>query len=280
MPGRPHAGPPGVHYSSSKQMKKIVLFGALLIAAGLSSCSKDDAGGSSTATGKASVSFHLTDAPGAYDAVNVDIRQVVVITDQGETTLTPVKAGVYNLLEFSNGLDVLLCQSDLPAGHISQMRLVLGSNNSVVVDGKSYPLNTPSAQQSGLKFNFHQELKANASYHVWIDFDAGKSVVKTGKDSYNLKPTVRAYTELTNGKIKGVVLPLLAQPIVFAIKGSDTLSAIPASDGHFVFSGLAEGNYSLWYNVAAGSGFSATVKTNVAVSFGTITDVGTVTLLP
>lgn len=257
----------------------MLLSGMFLLATGLFSCSKDDNSGSASATGKAAVSFHLTDAPGAYDAVNVDIRQVVVITDQGEITLTPVKAGVYNLLEFSNGLDVLLCQSDLPAGHISQIRLVLGSNNSVVVDGQSYPLETPSAQQSGLKFNFHQELKANASYHVWIDFDAGKSIVKTGKGKYNLKPAVRAYTELTNGKIKGIVLPLLAQPIVYAIKGSDTLSAIPSADGRFVFSGLTEGSYSLWYNAAAGTGFQASVKTNLNVSFGTVTDAGIVTLL-
>jgi hypothetical protein len=64
------------------------------------SCKKDN----DNKQGTARVNFHLTDGPGPYDAVYVDIRQVEVHSDvSGWVTLTPVHPGIYNLLDFSNG---------------------------------------------------------------------------------------------------------------------------------------------------------------------------------
>src|ERR1043165_3389280 len=73
----------------------------------------------------------LTDAPGDYQEVNVDIQDVQVNADEnsnsGWKSLNIVKKGVYNLLQFTNGLDTLLGTIELPAGKISQIRLVLGN---------------------------------------------------------------------------------------------------------------------------------------------------------
>jgi hypothetical protein len=260
-------------------MKKYLL-PLCLMAAGLSvfwtSCKKDD-----DAAGNARIAVHLTDGPADYDAIYIDVQKVEIHTDAGGwTSFTPLVPGVYNLLDFSNGLDTLLCHAELPAGNVSQMRLVLGENNTIVVNGVSHPLATPSAQQSGLKFNIHQVLVPNGAYDVWIDFDAGKSIVEKGNGDYSLKPVVRAYTALTNGRIKGIVLPPAANTIVYAINGTDTSTAIPALDGRFQFCGLPEGSYTLWFDAADGSGFADFTQTGVTVSFGQITDVGTVTLLP
>jgi hypothetical protein len=69
-------------------------------------------------------------------------------------------------LDFTNGLDTLLGSTVLPAGKISQMRLVLGSRNTVNIDGTISDLKTPSAQQSGLKFKIDATLKAGITYDV------------------------------------------------------------------------------------------------------------------
>nr|WP_288879259.1 DUF4382 domain-containing protein [uncultured Pedobacter sp.] len=183
-------------------------------------------------------------------------------------TLTPTQPGIYNLLDFSNGMETLLCQTQLPVGKISQMRLILGDNNSVVVDGTTKPLSTPSGQQSGLKFNIHQDLVPNSSYDVRIDFDAGRSVIETGNGSYSLNLVVRAYTELTNGKIKGYVLPAAADAIVHAINGTDTFNAIPKADGYFMFCGLPEGNYSLWFDALDITNYQDSFMPNTTVTFG------------
>lgn len=249
---------------------------ALTVCGIFSSCSKD-----SDEKGMAKVNVHLTDGPADYDAIFIDVQSVEIHSDvSGWVSVAPVVPGVYNLLDFSNGLDTLLCTANLPVGHISQMRLVLGNNNSIIVNGVSHPLATPSAQQSGLKFNIHQELVANGSYDIWIDFDAAKSIVEQGNGGYSLKPVIRTYTALTNGKIKGFVLPVTAEAVVYAIHGTDTFSAIPAADGHYMFCGLPEGTYNLWFDAASSTGFQDFYLPDVTVSFGVITDLGITTLLP
>jgi hypothetical protein len=260
--------------------RKLMILGLLaLVTCGiLSSCKKDS---SEQQGGTAKLNVHLTDGPADYDAIFIDVQRVEIHSDvSGWVSVAPVVPGVYNLLDFSNGLDTLLCAATLPAGSISQMRLVLGNNNSIVVNGTSHPLSTPSAQQSGLKFNIHEELAVNGSYDIWIDFDAGKSIVEHGNGDYSLKPVIRTYTALTNGKIKGFVLPLSANAVVYAINGADTFSAIPAVDGHFLFCGLPQGTYSLWVDAGVNTGLQDWLQANVTVTFGTITDVGVITLLP
>jgi hypothetical protein len=160
------------------------------------------------------------------------------------------------------------------------MRLILGSNNSVVINGTAYNLGTPSAQESGLKLNLNQNFTAGGSYDVWIDFDAGRSIVQTGNGQYKLKPVIRAYSAATNGKIKGIVLPLSAGAIVYAINGTDTSSAIPDAAGNFVISGLVDGNYTLWVDASVASGLKDQVLPNLSVTYGNTTTVGTVILVP
>lgn len=192
--------------------------------------------------------------------------------------LDPVRPGVYNLLDFRNGLDTLLLRADIPAGKISQIRLILGTNNSVVVDGKTESLNTPSAQQSGLKLNLKEEFEAGGSYDVWIDFDAGKSIVETGNGKFQLKPVIRAYSQLTDGRIKGYVQPVLAGIKVYATIGGETYSAIPAADGFYQFTGLPEGAYSITYDAALVTYVDVTVN-NINVTYGQTVDLGTTVLV-
>lgn len=261
-------------------MIRTTLF-ALLIGASavtVTSCSKGIDDDNST-SGKATVNMRLTDAPADYEHVYVDIQKVEV-TMQGSSAveLTPIRPGVYDLLDFSNGVDTLLLTTDLPTGNIEQIRLVLGTNNSVVVGGQSYPMTTPSGQTSGVKLNLNQSLQANQSYDFWIDFDAGKSVHETGNGKYMLKPVIRAYSALTNGKIKGVALPLSALVTVYAINGTDTFSAIPeVTTGGYAFAGLPAGSYSVMLDAGVVS-FVDTTVTNVQVQYGTTTDLGTILL--
>src|SRR5882757_8515091 len=82
----------------------------------------------------------LTDDPATYDAVYIDVQKIEVNvssdsgTNSGWQTINVLHPGIYNLLNFSNGIDTLLAAADLPAGALSQMRMVLGSNNSVVIN--------------------------------------------------------------------------------------------------------------------------------------------------
>src|SRR5215203_1965455 len=103
----------------------------------------------------ARLEVRLTDAPGDYEEVNVDIQGVEIHSEDGNPSQgwmsLEVRKGVYNLLEFTNGLDTLIASAELPAGKLSQIRFILGENNSLKVSGDVVPLKTPSGQESGLK---------------------------------------------------------------------------------------------------------------------------------
>jgi hypothetical protein len=56
-------------------------------------------------------------------------------------TTMPIKAGLYDVLRFRNGLDTLFASANVPKGSVRLVRIELGTNNSVVKDSVSYPLN-------------------------------------------------------------------------------------------------------------------------------------------
>lgn len=94
----------------------------------------------------------MTDAPGNYDAVNIDVRGVELIVDDDDhewhghhwhghhhdndhnvidndsSILINVTPHVYNLLDLSNGLNVLIASAAVTATHIEHIRLILGPN--------------------------------------------------------------------------------------------------------------------------------------------------------
>lgn len=264
-------------------MKKY-LFGSVLSLAVLisfSACNKDDDDNNNNPSGKASVTMRLTDGPADYDAVYLDIQSVEVVMNGGGTvTLNPVRPGIYDILRFRNGLDTLLLRADIPAGTVSQIRLVLGNNNSVVVNGVSHELTTPSGQTSGIKLNLNEDFVAGGAYVIWIDFDAAKSIHETGNGKYMLKPVIRAYSAETNGRIEGYVIPLAALTTVYAINGTDTFAAIPDPvNAYFRFGGLPAGTYNVWFDATA-LGYQDELIPNVQVSYGTETDLGTITITP
>jgi len=253
---------------------------SLIVISVLVSCTKNS---EDPGKGTASMSIYLTDDPSPYDKVNIDIQSVEVnvssdSSGEGWVELPMTKKGVFNLLHLRNGLDTLIASGILPAGKISQLRLVLGPDNSVVVGGVSFPLETPSAQQSGLKLLLNTELKPGIDYKVWTDFDAAKSIVTTGNGKFLLKPVIRVYTKATSGSITGIVLPPAADAWVYALSGSDTVaSAKPDSlEGKFLIQGLDAGTYSI--SVDGFNNYNDTLLTNIVVNTGAVTNTGTITL--
>lgn len=198
-----------------------------------------------TDSGSADIQFRLTDMPGDYQQVNIDLEAVLVKVNDSTIELS-TNQGIYNLLEFVNGKDTLVVEDEVPSGMISQIRLILGDNNTIMVDSVVYDLKTPSAQQSGLKLNVHNEFQAGEAYTYIIDFVVEKSIVAKGNGQYSLKPVIRVFTEDLTGSIQGVVDPSEARPLVRAFNDTDTASTFADSmSGAYMIRGLYEGQYSL-----------------------------------
>jgi hypothetical protein len=251
---------------------KNLFFVVLVFALAAFGCKKDEGPDFS---GKSAFSFKLTDAPGDYDKVNIDITGAQLIVDDSVVNLD-VHAGVYNLLDFANGKDTILADQQVPSGRLSQIRLILGDNNTVVIGTNTYKLTTPSAQQSGLKLNVQADFVTGVAYEYTIDFDAARSIVETGSGKYILKPVIKVFTNAVSGAIKGVVKPVAAKPLIYAISAlKDTVSTTAdAVTGRYMFLGLKEGAYKLSFNPA--DPFRDTVLTNIQVKTGFVTTLDTV----
>lgn len=144
-------------------------------------------------------SLHLTDAPNDnLLEVVVNIKRVLLkVNDEfggGEIDLA-MDVGQVDLLTLQNGKLLGLTELDLPIGSkINQIKLELYENGNYITydDGSFCDLQTPSAQQSGLKLiSPDVEIKEDQQLSFVVDFDAKKSIVHKGNGGCLLKPVLR-----------------------------------------------------------------------------------------
>jgi len=240
------------------------------------SCKKNGTG-----DGTARLQVFLTDDPGNYQAVYIDVKDVQINvtgdTDNGWQSLQGVNAGVYDLLRLVNDEDTILADAQIPSGKLHQIRLVLGSENYVKLQGTTelIKLETPSAQQSGLKLNVQYEVTDERLYTILLDFDVAKSIVKTGNGKYMLKPTIRAILNAVGGTIKGVVMPKDFQTAVYAVQGVDTIATtFTGSTGGYIIKGLPAGSYDVFYRPSSNT-YKDSLRTGISVMFNTTTKIDT-----
>jgi hypothetical protein len=164
-------------------MKTIRICIPVLFAMFLISCNKNDK--------KVPVQFLLTDNPASFDSVNVHIKGIRVnIGGDSESWIDVAsKDTIVNLLDLQNGITMLLAEGEVPAGNLKEVRFILGDGNYVVVAGESHPMETPSAESSGLKVKIDKELNETLNSFT-LDFDAAASV-NEDNGSYKLMPVIR-----------------------------------------------------------------------------------------
>lgn len=257
------------------KIKKLMYLLAFTGLFGLLSCSSND-GFQST------LHVKLVDAPADYEAVNIEVLSVSINygseNEESGWTDLETNSGIYNLLDLTAGNEVLLVSNEVPSATISQIRLLLGDNNSVVVDGEIFSLKTPSGQQSGVKLNLQQSFEEGIDYTILLDFDAAKSVVDNPV-KYILKPVIRASMEALNGAIKGMVNPSDANAVIYAIQEEDTVaSTYPNDEGMFMLRGIEEGVYTVSIDLPDDDLFVDEVIEDVNVNIGEITDLETINL--
>jgi hypothetical protein len=151
-------------------------------------CSKEDAGN----RGSAVLNVVLKDAPGLYEAVLVEVLEVQIHSTSAGWVSVDVQDSIYDLLLLQDSAIAVLGQTLVPADRISQIRLILGDDNSVQKDSVVYPLSMSSQDETGLKLNVNQVIQAGALYTLVLDFKAEESVIDQGNGEFRLKPVITA----------------------------------------------------------------------------------------
>lgn len=241
-----------------------LLAAALLAAASITAC--DSSGETRGDAGR--ITIRLVDGPSpALAEVNIDVQRVEILGADGWLTLgTPDR--VVNLLALTGGVvDTLVDGVTLPAGEYGQLRLLLGTRNTVKLqDGSIHDLTVPSGTQSGVKLSGNFDVAPGTTRDVFIDFDAHRSVFVhgTGSGKYILRPTVRAFDGLATGSISGTLtaddlegelvggalpgavvtaqtldgagLPTVVRTTTTGLDGTYVLDLLPAGGTYFVVS--------------------------------------------
>lgn len=281
----------------------------------LYSCQKDNS--VSVPPNKSHLSIYMTDGPGFFDKVWIDVQSIAVKVDtcmnqsavddddQGEhhhewgddhddsdkdngrgghDTCTVwdtlhITPGVYDLLNFANGADTLLASGNIPKGKILAFSITLGDHNSLVKDSTSYPLHLLPEWKTIYIRVFNDQVQENTPDHfkLWIDFDAGRSVVRVSDGLFYLRPFIRAFAIDNTGRVEGKVLPVIgAYPVITVFNAKDTMYALPNNDGIFKVPGVWAGTYSVF--IQANAPYKDTTVTNVQVQAGMDTNIGTIQL--
>lgn len=175
-----------------KKILSVCSFIILMAILAITSCEKNETG-----TNNSQLQIRLTDAPGAYEEVNVDIRDVRIkfnddsLPNDGWIAGT-VNQGVYNLLALQNGVDTLIANiGNLPQDQIlREIRFYLGDNNTIKVNGQIYPLEINEGDRPKLKIKVSKKLGTTINTIV-VDFDAGLSIKELGNNRYRLIPVLK-----------------------------------------------------------------------------------------
>lgn len=148
------------------------------------------------------ITISLTDAADSLSKVLVDIQSVDVHyaandtdtlasdTTSGWVTLNS-NAGVYNLTELQNGIEKVIATGELPAGHVTQIRLKLGSDNSLVIPGDTLSLAVPGATQTGIKINYDNDIVPDKQLNILLDFNLQESIIVRGLGVAKLNPVIK-----------------------------------------------------------------------------------------
>src|SRR5215216_4412111 len=132
----------------TKLLLAVAFFGIFVLV----SCKKDNK--------TVPVQILLTDNPDTYTAVNIHIKEIKVKINNDDTGWIHIdsKDTTINLLDLQNGITSVIAQDNLPEGVLQEVRFILGDDNTIVDNGVTYPLQTPSAEDSGLKIKINKQL--------------------------------------------------------------------------------------------------------------------------
>jgi hypothetical protein len=287
--------------SFSRRIRAGIIIAGLCLAA--YSCQKNNSAGNGVPAGQTGLKIFLTDDPAlSFDAVFIDIQKLEVKVEdsaqdaaedrdrsgsdsrdrQGDNDggwmALPIHPGVYDILKFRNGLDTLFASTTFPSlRSLRKIRLTLGSNNSVVFNGATFPVIVKNNDNIVVINLGDDDVRIDqGQIQFSLDFDAGRSIRLQG-DGFELDPQIRVFRKDVAGSIEGTVLPANAQAVVMAINGTDTSTARPEREGEYEIVGLAPGHYSLLFHATANN-YKDTTIDNIVVSGREDTHVGTIVL--
>lgn len=223
------------------------------------------------------LSVKLVDAPGDYEQVNIDLMRLEILLGENRLPLELIHGGVHDLLEFTGGgYENLVYAFEIPAGSLTEVELVLGDDNELVlIDQTRVSLNRPENKQDGLAVSLDEQLTEGDTLKLVLDFNIDESVIPESDGSYSLAPVLRLSDENKTGHIYGYLAQELEDnpALIFVIADKDTIKT-QTYYGEFMLWGLPEGNHDISFRFREDSGLKDLIIPEVVVTAGEMTAIG------
>jgi hypothetical protein len=194
----------------------------------------------------------VLDAPASFQQINIVVNRVSIhrtgtTEDVGWTIVSSDATGSFDLLNLRNGRNLQLLLNKVPVGTYDQIKLNYGAC-TIIKDGPEQALNPDPTIHSGNAIAYGFQIVEGQQLQLTFDFDAYRSVYKSG-ELYYFKPVIRVQNTSLSGWITGSVLDT-GQTVVLAnittytgIDSVSTLNEYPY--GSFQLSDVPEGIYSI-----------------------------------
>ncbi|MGE0562235.1 MAG: DUF4382 domain-containing protein [Flavobacteriales bacterium] len=221
------------------------------------SCQKEDvspsSGAGSSNTQSGSFEVKMTDAPGNYAALDVQITGVdVYLENDGWVSLNHEIQHV-SVLKLTNGIETLLAYKGMAkVGTYSKLRITFGNENSLTFNGGT---NVGGVSGNGsatvqllwdgpreVIIEIDEEVSANSEAEVLLDFQVVQSIKEVAQQ-YIIDPVITEIKDATTG-LRGQVQGVVNAAVIIK-NGSNEVSTYLDASGNFLVRGLDEGVYDL-----------------------------------
>jgi hypothetical protein len=193
----------------------------------------------------------MTDGPGDYAGLNVEISKVeVYLQNSGWVTL---KSGsqFFNVLTLTNGAEAVVCsKTGLQAGVYSKLRITFGEENYLKLFARALiggvEVNTYNTVKLGwdgpkeIEVNMQREVSVTAGASVLFDFDVAQSI-SAGLQGYILNPDITV-VDPSNTGIQGK-FENGASACIRAMSDEDSVSTYANAKGEFLIRNMKPGMY-------------------------------------
>ncbi len=235
-------------------------------------------------TEPAKIFVSLVDSPADYEALNINIQEVSLKTNgtqenNGWISLAGFEPGVYNILDYTGGRELILADMDFPAGEISQLKIKLGQNNTLVMRGYTSQLLNANSAESGQLLNVSIDVNPGKTHYIKLDFDASRSVTGLGMTGQKiLKPVLRLFSETNTGSLTGKVLPEKVNVLINILENNRIIASSYATKdvSTFLIPGIEEGSYRV--SMEIGDNDEQKFFDRIDIIKGKVTDMGTIFL--
>lgn len=210
-------------------------------------------------TEKSAFTVRMTDAPGDYAALDVEIASVAVFSEDSGWVMLNNESQFVSVLDLTNGNETALASNtEVDAGFYTMVKLTFGTDNTLTLNGDggmdatsdnvefdaqgNAMIELDGLDEREIIVEINQQASAEAEADILLDFQVAQSIEQEA-ETFIIDPMITVVRDESTG-VQGQVEGAAGAAIVLT-DGEDTFSTYIDAQGNFLIRGMQDGTYTL-----------------------------------